>query len=453
MTNKINLNFLLIFLLTIVFLFIFVIEVIFFLPSPTGDDLWFLKLTFNICRDNSFVATDHSIFNYYSISLPWTTHGWLGQYVSAKLNLNCSIRALFLISFFTKLLTSLTIYLIFKKNNLNSIYKYFLIFFTLVVQLKLQFRPEAFCILIYFLLIYNFTKNNFFTSGIILTCLFFIQPSIFIFVFLFGIIIFFKKILKNLTYIFIGILISLVFILYIYPYSLEEFVLGLWNHRSANLGANTFLESGFSNQFKIDFLKHYLLTTYLPFFSILFFLTYMHLIFKDKLLILLFPFVFFFGLNIPTANYNIISITPFCLFFSIFLYKKKISYTKFIPILISFSLIVSSLGFAQYFLRNSLTALKFSNEFNLTKKFLLMNINNIDTFPGFAFLMDEKLKFVSIGSDQDKKIDRKLKVFAINGLNPPCNQEMYAKNNYQPVKIFSKKIFNSNSGYGIWLCK
>ena len=50
MLNRLQFNFLCFLILILVLLAVFIFEVFYFLPSPTGDDLWFLKLSFNICR-------------------------------------------------------------------------------------------------------------------------------------------------------------------------------------------------------------------------------------------------------------------------------------------------------------------------------------------------------------------------------------------------------------------
>ena len=66
MLNRLQINFLSFLILIFVILAIFIFEVFYFLPSPTGDDLWFLKLSFNICRDSQFIATNHSVFKFNS---------------------------------------------------------------------------------------------------------------------------------------------------------------------------------------------------------------------------------------------------------------------------------------------------------------------------------------------------------------------------------------------------
>ena len=59
----------------------------------------------------------------------------------------------------------------------------------------------------------------------------------------------------------------------------------------------------------------------------------------------------------------------------------------------------------------------------------------------------------SIG--QKKLIENKfyLDVFAVNGLANPCPKNDYFNNKSHHLKILSYKIFNSNSGYGILVCK
>jgi hypothetical protein len=59
---------------------------------------------------------------------------------------------------------------------------------------------------------------------------------------------------------------------------------------------------------------------------------------------------------------------------------------------------------------------------------------------------------VSLGNKEKKATDFDLKIYAINGNNHICNRETFHNNKPQKITIFSKKIFNSNSGYGIWVC-
>ena len=120
--------------------------------------------------------------------------------------------------------------------------------------------------------------------------------------------------------------------------------------------------------------------------------------------------------------------------------------------LFSLTLIVSILGLSQYFLRNISTVFYYSGELKKTKKFLLTNKNKIEIYPGFSFMLDKSLKFVSLGYNNKEKMDSNLKIYSINGHRNPCIENINYKNKSQEIKIFSKKIFNSNSGYGIWIC-
>ena len=182
----------------------------------------------------------------------------------AKLNFNCSIRGVFLISFFIKILTSFLVYILLKDTKLKKFYIYLIILITILVQLKLQFRPETFFILIYLMLIYSFKKDFFLITGILVALITVTQPSASIFVLLFGTIIYFKKIIKNYRNIFIGILIGLIISFYIYPFSIIEFIYGLWGHRAAILGSNTLLESGLNEHFINDVKYYYIYTNFLP---------------------------------------------------------------------------------------------------------------------------------------------------------------------------------------------
>lgn len=440
------------FILLIIFLYIFFLEFFYFLPSPTGDDLWFLKLSFNICRDNLFVTTDHSVFQINAKSLEWTTHGWFNQYIMAKLNLDCSLRGIFIFNFLIKVFSSLMIYFILKDKKINILYIYLLILLTLAIQLKLQFRPETFTIFLSLLLIFSFFKNFFLIVGILQSAIFFTQPTIFVLISLFGIIIYFKQFKKQYKKIIFGFFLSSICLLYIYPYSLYEYIYGLWEHKSALESSYSLLEGGVNYTFFKNLETYYLKTNFLPFFGILFLFIYFFLILEKKLLFITLPFVFFFGPNTPSSNYILISLTPLLLILLMTLKVSLNSNLKHLNFIFLLTLIVSTLGLSQYFLRNTLTAIQFGDEISKTKKFLLQNKDKILIYPGFSFMLDKDFKYVALGNANADQTDFHLKIFSANGSRINCTSSKNIDDNTHQIKIFSRKIFNSNSGYGIWFC-
>tara|TARA_B110000027_G_C16094829_1_gene290276 strand:- start:287 stop:1663 length:1377 start_codon:yes stop_codon:yes gene_type:complete len=439
-------------ILIIIFAIIFFLEFLYFLPSATGDDLWFLKLSFNICRDNLFVATNESVFEINSEAFKWTTHGWFNQYLMGKLNFNCSLEGIFLFNFFVKIFSSILIYLTLNEKKINFIFIFILILLTLTIQLKLQFRPETFVIFLYLLLIYNFFRNHFLIVGILLATIFFTQPTIFALISLFGLIIYSKECINNYLEILIGILISFSLLIYIYPYSFFEYIYGLWEHKNTLESSSTLLNNGINQSYISNLIIYYVKTNFLPLFGFLFLSTYLFLIYKKKLLILTIPFMFYFGPNSPSANYILICLTPLLVILFTYLKDNPIQNIKYSKYLFSLALIVSMLGLGQYFMRNVFTAIQYSGELNKTREFLIKNKDKIYTYPGFSFIIDKDFKFVSLGNKEKKATDFDLKIYAINGNNHICNRETFHNNKPQKITIFSKKIFNSNSGYGIWVC-
>jgi len=454
MKNSLVNNFFLI-IIFLIFTSIFFLEFFYFLPSPTGDDLWFLKLSFNICRENLFVATNHSIFQVNAETLDWTTHGWFNQYIMAKLNFACSLRGIFTFNFFIKVFSSILVYFILKEKKVNIIYIYLLILLTIAIQLKLQFRPETFTIFLYLLLFYSFFKRYFFVSGILLATIFFTQPTIFVLITLFGLIIYFNEFINNYKKIILGSLVGSVCLLYIYPYSFLDYIYGLWEHKTALKGTYTLIDGGINKSFLDNLITYYVKTYFLPLFGFMFLFAYIFLILKNKLILLTIPFIFFFGPNAPSANYILISLTPFILILLLCLKDSEnynIKYIKYIKYLFSFILIISTLGLSQYYLRNILTFVQYGHELDKTKEFLFKNKNQIKIYPGFSFMLDENFKHVSLGGKNIDSTNLTLKIYAANGSRNNCPKNYIYENKTQQIKIFSKKIFNSNSGYGIWVC-
>jgi hypothetical protein len=430
---------------------IFILEVIYYLPSATGDDLWFLKLSFNICRDDSFVVTSTSIYKYNAETLNFTRHGWFGPYLQGKLNYNCSLKGLFLFSFFIKLATSFFLFLYFNSIKFNKIYSFIIILATLLVQLKIQFRIETFTILLYSVLFYFFIKKNYLISGILFSLIFFSQPTLFGIIGIIGFLTFFQEIKKNLLFLILGFLIGFFLLLYIYPYTFVEYLAGLWDHRQA-YNNQTLLVGGLNKEYIYNLFQYYIIDPFYPFLAIII-LSLLFVIIKNKpILSLSLPVLFYFGPNIPSSNYVLISLVPFLILIYLSLLRNsskiKLPNNKLYLII----LLISFLGFTQYFSRNTLTAIKYSNQFNITKEFLLSNINVIEQFPGFAFMLDDKFKFISMGEKKERSQSYKYKILSVNGSINPCPNSQHNELKQQGISIFSFKIFNSNSGYGMWVC-
>ena len=67
-------------------------------------------------------------------------------------------------------------------------------------------------------------------------------------------------------------------------------------------------------------------------------------------------------------------------------------------------------------------------------------------------MLDDKLKFLSNGDKYTNNTDYKYNTYSINGSLNPC-PENNIRFNEPSLKINKFKIYNSNSGYGIWICK
>tara|TARA_B100000767_G_C19728317_1_gene520469 strand:+ start:219 stop:1595 length:1377 start_codon:yes stop_codon:yes gene_type:complete len=447
-----NLTFYLAFSLIIFLLIIFILEVVYYLPSPTGDSLWFLKASFNICRDDAFVVTNYDLFAHNSEKINYT-HGWFGPYVQGKLNFDCSLRGLFLFSFFIKLFTSFFLFLYFKLNKANRIYSFIIILTTFLIQLKLQFRLETFAILLYSILFYYFEKKNYLISGFIISLMLFSQPTLFVIISLIAFLIFFNQIKRNLLFVIFGFSLGFFILLYIYPYTFVDYLIGLWSHKGAMVNQQTLLNGGLNTAYIYNLFRYWIIAPFYPFSGIVFLLLIFRLIKKKPIVSLSLPILFFFGPNSPSVNYVLLSLIPFislaCLNLDKGESKSELNDNKLHIVI----LLVTILGFTQYFTRNILTVVNYPNQIFKTKIFLLNNLDSIERFPGFAFMLDKKFKFISIGEKREDNFKYKYKTFSVNGSRNICPNEQLNKFEKHHLKIFSYKIFSSNAGYGIWICK
>tara|TARA_B100000795_G_scaffold82145_1_gene59302 strand:+ start:514 stop:1899 length:1386 start_codon:yes stop_codon:yes gene_type:complete len=447
----------------IIFLFsTFVIEVLYLLPSPTGDDLWFLKLSFNICREDLFIS---------SIGPPgglrtdpqfdWVKHGWLMQYLMAKFNIFCSLRGIFIFNYILKIGTSILFYQILKKKEKNLFILFIIILFIYLVQLKLQFRPEPFAIFIYCLLIFFYQSQKYFLTGVLFAALSYSQPIMTGFTGLFILIYNFKDIngaiysslqLDKFFILIFGSVSTLIFLTYIYPFSFLDYIIGL----ESNSGT---YRAGFPRSIFLKYLsEYYIFTKFMPLWGIFFLSLYIYLVSRNYWILLSLPFIYFFGPNVPTCNYELIGITPLLILFSY--EKSKYEITKLLKLkkkyIFYFLTLVIFLGYGQYFSRNVLTIFQHKNEIYTTQKFLDENLSKVNNLAGFAFTLnkDTMLNYtknkMSITPEMKKGLLYDL--YSVNGNRNPCPDKLI--NSYDPsIYILGKKIFNTNSGYGIYICK
>ncbi len=431
--NKIEFEKILLLSLFLLLITIFVIEVIYLLPSPTGDEKYFINLIVNICNFNSFeVETTPQAQRG---NPEWKMHGYLGFYILSKLNYSCETNIYFLLNYFLKILSVLLGFLIFKKNNL-SLFNNLLCLFTIIVcQLYAPFRPETFSIFIYLLVLYLFCNKNFYLVGFFISALFFTHPTIF---YLFGLIFLlneYKIIFKNLKQLFIGFLIGIFIIHFTYEYSFFDYLLAPFNNSGTyNISV-----------FKFDhLLEHYILNKKAPFF-LLFFLFIYFLTFKiNKLMILTLPFIFFFGPMTGLHEYNLIALVPLLLF----VISKKTQ--PIIKLKFIFTLVII-LMLTPYLSRNVYTIMYYGNNFNLTSKFIDNNLPNIRHLPSFVKFTNPNIKLKkSIQPENINFEDNFIDLYDVSGNRKGCKTLSDKK---PGKKILSKKIFNSNSGYDVYVCK
>lgn len=431
----------------IIFFFVlFLVQVIFLMPSPYGDSVWFLKLSFNICRDDLFFGTKTGEMLRYSENIKWVNHGWLYQYLIAKFNYTCSLRGVFLFNFIILLLTSVISYKILIKKNYNLALLLFIILFISLLQISLQFRPEFFTIFISILLIYAYEKNFSFIVGSLFAVLFYSQPTIFCFIGLFSLLFYFKILLKNIIIISLGFIIIFLLLTYIYPYTLFDYLIGLSNNSGVWV-------SGTKINWLNDFFTYYIKSNFTPLWFFSFIIILIASIQNNYFVLLALPFLYFFGPRTPMSNYVLIGILPFLIIsqFSLIIKENNLFFKIRKKLFAIFIIVTVFIGFSQYFSRNILSIYFFYDEHDKSKNFLSKNLNDIRYMPTFGFMINEKLKLSNL-EIQSYNLNPSLDVFSVNGIKNPCPGNNL--NLTDPsIFLFNKKIFNSNAGYGIWICK
>jgi hypothetical protein len=416
----------------LLFFLSFVAEYIYNLPSPTGDDKFFINLFSNICLNNSFTSEFLPQFEG-----KWEGHGFFREYLFGKLNYNCSIENYFLINFTLKIITFFLIINI-SRDQSNFFFKFSLVLLTFLCQSIISFRPEGFAILIIFLILHSIKNNNCFLLGFCASTLLFSQPTIF---FLFGSIFFllnFFFIISSLKKIILGFLCCFIFIYYIYPYNILEYFnfakdSGAYHYKWFSLESFSF---------------HFIYTNFFPFFIFYFLFLFFILLRKFNFLIIIFPIIILFGPLSSKHEYNLIAITPYLLFC---VYDKcKINFR----ILVSYiTIFIFVIGYFPFLTRNLFTIVKFGNNFSQTSQFIKNNINKINVLPSFVKLTNPEILLKNHDQPMNKELiykNYKFDIYEVNGSRHNCP----TLSSMSPSLSFMNfRIFNSNSSYDVYVCK
>ena len=421
-------NFYYIYLYFIILLCIFIIEYIYFLPSPTGDESIYLTLSVNICNYNSFFVE--------RIGPEWKHHGFFGQYLFSKINYLCSTKIFYLLNFFVKVFSQILLFLILIKLIKNKENFFLILISALSSQLYTQFRPETFSILIYLIIIFFFINKRFILSGGAFSVLYYTHPTIWFLFSIIFLIFFYKKILINFICLFFGAAIGLITIIFFYEYSFIDYLFAPFrNSGSYNL-----------KYFNIEsLLQNYILNKRAIFFIFYFFLIYYFLCKKKKLLIISLPLLIFFGPYSGMHEYNLIALLPFFLILIRVLYKPELKFFKLIYISIIMSILLP------YISRNMATIFVHGNNFFTTSNYIKNNIDNLRYLPEFIKYTNPEIKLKFHSQTQNQFfVNDLIQVHAVNGSRHNC-KTLSGKS--PEIVILGFKIFGSNTSYDVYLCE
>ena len=116
------------------------------------------------------------------------------------------------------------------------------------------------------------------------------------------------------------------------------------------------------------------------------------------------------------------------------------------------------MGFTHYFTRNIFTIKYFKNDLNDTINFIDSNLEVINQFPAFGFYLNKRIKLEDYeiknckNCNASKFKDKKYNLTEANGNSNPCPDSNLNLKDFS-IRILGKKIFNSNSGYGVFVCE
>jgi len=233
----------------------------------------------------------------------------------------------------------------------------------------------------------------------------------------------------------------------IYPYSIPDYINGLISNKGMRSGIGVSLVTDNFELWLKDFYEFFIFPVFIPLWGVLFLIIYTNIAINNIWVLITLPFVWYFGPHVPMGSYYLQGLTPLLLILQYENINKVNFFTKYKKIFFYFLTIFVFFSFTLIFSRNILTIIQHGNEIKYTRNFLEKNLKKIDLLPSFGSLLiqDWKLK--------NKKNENFLyDLYSVNGSRNPCPDKILEKKDHA-IYILNYKIFNSNSGYGIYICK
>jgi uncharacterized membrane protein len=412
------------------------IEVPWVLPSPVGDPAYFLTASVNYCRSGFLGTTAFSVDPTGHARMIW--HGFVSPMLFGILNPPCSASVFYGVLWGIKALTAAAILLLARRRAFSPLVACGLAAFALIAQSVIAFRPETLAILVIVAaeLAYDFDRPMVF--GLLLGTLLCTQPTV---AGIYGLVLLIarfrwlwnRKLRIGLSY---GIAVLL--LLLWYPYSLSDLINGIALQAKLLMGRS---DGGL--------IWYYVLAPFLPLWGALLIAAWWLVIVKNRVFLALAPALWFFGPRLPPTYYNLV---PIC--FILMILASACSSRRAANLLGAGSLGVAVLGLTLLTTRDVLTVARYGDTFDTTRRSvdrLTADGLTFGVLPSFIALTNPALRVTdpNVAPGSPAARDSRVSAYAVNGRpTSPC-----AGDEATSLSIGSLRLFNTNSGWTIYLCR
>jgi hypothetical protein len=411
------------------------------LPSPVGDSVEELEPIFNYCHSNALVAHLWPLDPAHLDRFTW--HGPLPAMLFHWIMPNCGLQQIFIGRMLAYLVIPFALLTLVWRHMLPPMICLATCLFALAIFEKLQFRPESFALIFVVLAYCAYRLRWPVLEGALGACLIATAPVGGALYALARLLLGGWPAVREIVLVLIGATLTFGLLALLYPFPIKDLIAGL----AANADVTITRSDG--NPISGLFL-YYIRSDFLPFFGITIILLFLSLLRSVPLILLVLPFVWFFGFKAPPTNYNLMPLAV-----GMMLLGYPLMSQRWRSVAIAALLVPATLGLSQLTLRDALSARAYPDSYNQTlalmNKLLSGNRPLIRT-PPFTIFMNEALVKIASNTFPDfskANLGGSLIAVADNGSRRQCPPGSKAIDRDTPKSF----LFNSSSSWAVGLCE
>ncbi len=411
------------------------------LPSPVGDSVEELEPIYNYCHSNALLAHLWPLDPAHLDRFTW--HGPLSAMLFHWAMPNCTLPQIYVARTLAYLIIPGALLFLVWRRLLPPMICLATCFFALALFEKLQFRPESFALIFIALAYCAYRLRWSFLEGFLGACVIATAP-------VGGALYAMARLLlggwptvREIAFVLIGAAVGFAAFVLLYPFPIRDLIAGL----AANANVTVTRTDG---SLINGLFLYYIRSDFLPLFGITVILLVVALLRTAPIVLLMVPFIWFFGMKAPPTNYNLMPLA-----IGLMLLGYPLMSRSWRSITVAAFLVPAALGLAQLSLRDAISAKAYPNSFDRTQALvnkLLSEDKPLIRTPPFTIFMNPGLVKIANNTFPDVSSEHlrgALIAVADNGSRRQCPQGSRAIEP-DPQKIF---LFNSSSSWTVGICQ